>query len=226
MKFDAKGGKSRSTFCKVIGKILNQTHAYTHSSTHTHIPYNGYLSGGKIFVSSELLASSWKNFRGHGILKDTPVPCGTVSWVKLLWFASQPREPRKFYPPKNTHYTVHVCIYMYKHFIQICFGAFCTVHFICTSNCICIHVHVCVDVHYLSIFCFLDDRFIMKQIKSVEISSFEQIAPQYFEHVTSALENKVGERRREGERKGGRGGREGRRGEGGREGRRGEGGKE
>ena len=31
----------------------------------------------------------------------------------------------------------------------------------------------------------------MKQIKNVEISSFEQIAPQYFEHVISALETKV-----------------------------------
>ena len=36
-----------------------------------------------------------------------------------------------------------------------------------------------------------DDRFIMKQIKTVEISSFEQIAPIYFDHITSALENKV-----------------------------------
>ena len=39
---------------------------------------------------------------------------------------------------------------------------------------------------------FPDDRFIMKQIKSVEISSFEQFAPHYFTHVTSALEAKVG----------------------------------
>ena len=36
-----------------------------------------------------------------------------------------------------------------------------------------------------------DDRFIMKQIKAVEISSFEQIAPLYFDHITSALESKV-----------------------------------
>lgn len=36
-----------------------------------------------------------------------------------------------------------------------------------------------------------DDRFILKQIKSVEISSFEQIAPLYFEHVTKALEDGV-----------------------------------
>ena len=28
---------------------------------------------------------------------------GTVLQVKILWFASQ---PRKFYPPKNTHYTI------------------------------------------------------------------------------------------------------------------------
>ena len=36
-----------------------------------------------------------------------------------------------------------------------------------------------------------DDRFIMKGIENVEISSFEQIAPLYFEHITSALDNKV-----------------------------------
>ena len=33
-----------------------------------HIPYNGYFWGGKIFMSSEFLASSWKRFRGRGIL--------------------------------------------------------------------------------------------------------------------------------------------------------------
>ena len=54
-------------------------------------------------MSSEFLASSWKTFRGRDILNHTPVLCGTVSWVKILWFASQPRKPRKFYPP---HYTV------------------------------------------------------------------------------------------------------------------------
>ena len=37
------------------------------------IPYSGYFSGGKIFVSSELWASSWKNFHGRGILNHTPV---------------------------------------------------------------------------------------------------------------------------------------------------------
>jgi 1-phosphatidylinositol-3-phosphate 5-kinase len=42
-----------------------------------------------------------------------------------------------------------------------------------------------------STFCkVIDDRFIMKQIKAVEISSFEQIAPLYFDHITSALESK------------------------------------
>ena len=33
-------------------------------------------------MSSEFLASSWKKFRGRGILNHTPVLCGTVSWVK------------------------------------------------------------------------------------------------------------------------------------------------
>ena len=46
-------------------------------------------------MSSEFLASSWKKFRGRGILSHTWVLCST--WVKLLWFASQPRKP---YPPK------------------------------------------------------------------------------------------------------------------------------
>ena len=50
----------------------------------SHVPYSGYFSGGKIFVSSEFLASSWNNFRGLGTLNHTPVLCGTVSWVKIL----------------------------------------------------------------------------------------------------------------------------------------------
>ena len=33
------------------------------------VPYSGYFSGGKIFVSSEFLASSWNHFRGCGILR-------------------------------------------------------------------------------------------------------------------------------------------------------------
>ena len=61
-------------------------------------------------MSSEFLASSWKKFRGHSILNHTPVLCGTVSWVKISWFVSQPRKPRKFYPPKNTRYTVYQSI--------------------------------------------------------------------------------------------------------------------
>ena len=31
------------------------------------IPYSGYFSWGKIFVNSEFLPSSWKNFRGRSI---------------------------------------------------------------------------------------------------------------------------------------------------------------
>ena len=33
-------------------------------------------------MSSEFLASWWKNFRGRCILSHTPVLCGTASWVK------------------------------------------------------------------------------------------------------------------------------------------------
>ncbi len=36
-----------------------------------------------------------------------------------------------------------------------------------------------------------DDRFILKQVKSIEISSFELFAPHYLKHVTKALEDKV-----------------------------------
>ena len=53
-----------------------------------------------------------------------------------------------------------------------------------------VHVH-CTLYTYACCTFSSDDRFIMKQIKSVEISSFEQIAPLYFEHVISALESKV-----------------------------------
>ena len=81
---------------------------------YTHVLYSGYFSGGKIFVRSEFLASSWKNFHGHGILNHTSVHCGTVLWVKISWFASQPQKPRKFYPPKNTHYTVYVSMYLHS----------------------------------------------------------------------------------------------------------------
>ena len=36
------------------------------------IPYSGYYLGGKIFVNSEFLASSWKYFRGCGLLNHIP----------------------------------------------------------------------------------------------------------------------------------------------------------
>ena len=82
------------------------------STDHVHcsicIPYSGYFSGDKIFMSSKFWASLWKNLHGCGILNHTLVLCGTVSWVRILWFASQPQKPRKFYPPKNTCYMVYL----------------------------------------------------------------------------------------------------------------------
>ena len=67
---------------------------------HCHtVPYSGYFLGGKSFVSSEFLSSSWKNFHGRSILNHTSVLCGTVSLVKISWFTSQPRKPRKFPSP-------------------------------------------------------------------------------------------------------------------------------
>ena len=59
-----------------------KSHKIYYISIH-YIPYSGHFSGGKIFVSSELLASSWKYFRGCGILNHTLVLCGTISWVKF-----------------------------------------------------------------------------------------------------------------------------------------------
>ena len=50
---------------------------------------------------------SWKYFHGCGILNHTLVLCGTVSWVKISWFASQPQKPQKFYHLKNTRHTVY-----------------------------------------------------------------------------------------------------------------------
>ena len=41
-----------------------------------------------------------KVFHFCGILNHTLVLCSTVSWVKISWFASQPRKPRNFNPPK------------------------------------------------------------------------------------------------------------------------------
>ena len=35
---------------------------------------------------------------------------GNCFVVNIPWFASQPRKPRKFYPPKNTRYTVYIII--------------------------------------------------------------------------------------------------------------------
>ena len=34
-----------------------------------HILYSGYFSGGKMFMSSEFLASLWKNFHGCGTVR-------------------------------------------------------------------------------------------------------------------------------------------------------------
>ena len=36
-----------------------------------------------------------------------------------------------------------------------------------------------------------DDRFILKQIKSIEISAFEDFAPRYLEYINKALDETV-----------------------------------
>ena len=46
------------------------TNLATHKSlSNSQIPYSGNFSGGKIFVSSEFLASLWKIFCGHGTVR-------------------------------------------------------------------------------------------------------------------------------------------------------------
>ena len=78
------------------------------------IPYSGYFSGGKIFVRSEFLASSWKKFRGCGILNHTPVHCGTVSWVKI----SLNHENHKNFTPRKIpaiRYLVAECVLVRAH---------------------------------------------------------------------------------------------------------------
>ena len=55
-------------------------------------------------------------------------------------------------------------------------------------------MYMCLLVILASILLYAhtDDRFIMKHIKTIEISSFEQFAPHYLQHVNKALEEKVG----------------------------------
>ena len=52
-----------------------------------------------------------------------------------------------------------------------------------------VRISICSFV--ICLYLFTDDRFIMKQVKSIEISSFEPFALHYLKHVTKALEEKV-----------------------------------
>ena len=71
------------------------------------VPYGGYFSRGDIFVKVVILAISWKKFRGFG---RAHAVCA-FSCANISWFASRPRKPRKYYPSKNTRYTVfYACI--------------------------------------------------------------------------------------------------------------------
>jgi len=38
----------------------------------------------------------------------------------------------------------------------------------------------------------VDDRFILKQIKTIELSAFEDFAPRYLDYINKALDEKVG----------------------------------
>ncbi len=59
-----------------------------------YILYSRYFLQGKIFVSSELLAS------GHGILNHTPVLCSTVLWVNICGSPLSHENYKNFTPQK------------------------------------------------------------------------------------------------------------------------------
>ena len=71
----------------------------------------GIFRGDKIFVDMENFAGSWKKFRGYVYActneRGSLHLWQLFSWVNISWFASQPRKPRKFNPPKNTRYMVY-----------------------------------------------------------------------------------------------------------------------
>ena len=121
-------------------------------------------------MRSKFLASSWKNFHGRGILNHTPVHCGTVSWVKISWFASQPRKSQTFPPPKNTRYMVHtfviafcVCVHMCVH-IHVLYVCVC----VCVHVCVCVlvYIHVCVREHGCHIYSKLSLLMLMAEVSS------------------------------------------------------------
>ena len=73
----------------------------------------GIFQGGKMFVSSEFLASSWKNFHGCGTLNHTPVLCGTVLWVKI--FVVRLSTTKLLPPEKYPLYSTCTCTCMPTH---------------------------------------------------------------------------------------------------------------
>ena len=84
--------------------VYTCTCTYEKAQEYYHIA--GIFHGVKFFVSSEFLASSWKNFHGRSILNHTPVLCGTVSWVKKFVVRLSTMKITKMSPPKNTRYMV------------------------------------------------------------------------------------------------------------------------
>ena len=70
------------------------------------IPYSGYFARGNIFVKVVILAISWNKFRGFGRAHAVRDAVCAFSCANISWFASRPRKPRKYYPSKNTRYTV------------------------------------------------------------------------------------------------------------------------
>ena len=52
-------------------------------------------------MSSEFLASSWKTFRGRGILNHHPVLCSAVSWVKNFVVRLSTMKTTKTLPPEK-----------------------------------------------------------------------------------------------------------------------------
>ena len=71
-----------------------------------HVLLYRYFSRGNIFVKVVILAISWKKFRGFGRAHAVRDAVCAFSCANISWSASRPRKPRKYYPSKNTRYTV------------------------------------------------------------------------------------------------------------------------
>ena len=94
-----------------------------------------------------ILAISWKKFRGFGRAHAVRDVVCAFSCANISWFASRPRKPRKYYPSKNTRYTVfrNSLNEVYESFFCIalpCFILSCTYMYIYVCTC-CYDCYAC-----------------------------------------------------------------------------------